>query len=51
MKKELLARKLSYKASRKELKEWFCNKFFSFDLEVSCDDLFEIGIENGIKFN
>jgi len=49
MKQELFRSKLSYKATRKELKEWFCSKFFSFDLEVSCDDLFEIGIENGIQ--
>lgn len=48
IKQDLFKGKLNYTLTKEELKEWFCNKFFSLDLEISCEDLFEIAIENGV---
>lgn len=49
MKKDLLSGKLKYINTKDKLIDWFCNKFFNMDLEVSCEDLFIIGELNGIK--
>lgn len=41
---------LLMRANREKMIDWFCDKFFKFDLEISCEDLFEIAQKNGIKF-
>ena len=48
IKEDLLKMKLSYNLSKRQLIDWFCKRFFEFDLEVSVGELVEIAKGNGI---
>lgn len=49
MKEELFKGKLSYATNKRQLIDWFCKRFFEFDLEVSVGELVEIARGNGVK--
>lgn len=49
LRKDLMQGDLKYNISKAELTNWYCKKFFDIDLEISCDDLFEIAADNGVK--
>ena len=49
IKEDLLKMKLSYNLSKRQLIDWFCKRFFEFDLEVNVGELVEIARGNGIK--
>ena len=49
IKEDLFKGKIRYNFSKRELINWFCKRFFEFDLEVNVRELVEIARENGIK--
>nr|UWG92249.1 MAG: hypothetical protein [Bacteriophage sp.] len=46
---DLRTGQITNKETHDSLINWFCRKFFIYDLEVSCTDLYEIAQRNGIK--
>jgi len=48
IKEDLFKGKIRYNFSKRELINWFCKRFFEFDLEVNVGELVEIARENGI---
>lgn len=48
MKEDLFRGNLDYNLNKEQLKDWFCVNLFDFDLEVSCEELFDIARGNGI---
>ena len=48
IKEDLFKRKIKYDANKRDLINWFCKRFFEFDLEVNVGELIEIARENGI---
>ena len=49
IKEDLFKGKIRYNFSKRELINWFCKRFFEFDLEVNVGELVEIARGNGIK--
>ena len=49
IKEALFKSKLNYNSTKKDLINWFCKRFFEFDLEVNVGELVEIARGNGIK--
>lgn len=49
LKKDLLCSRIDYITTKEKLKQWFLNKFFDFDIEISCEDLYNIAMSNNIK--
>lgn len=40
---------ISKQSTKKQLKNWFCKVFFKYELDVSCEDLFDIAKKNNIN--
>lgn len=49
MQTDLMRGVISYNQKKNNLKEWFLKRFFSYDLEISCEDLYNIAVKNGVK--
>ena len=49
IKEDLFKGNINYTFSKRELINWFCKRFFEFDLEVNVGELVEIARDNGIK--
>lgn len=49
MKADLKKKKLNYTETKRNIKDWFAKRFFTYDLEISCEDLYNIAVKNGVK--
>ena len=49
LKEDLFKGNINYNFSKRDLVNWFCKRFFEFDLEVNVGELVEIARSNGIK--
>jgi len=48
IKEDLFKGNIKYDFNKRQLVNWFCKRFFEFDLEVSVGELVEIAKGNGI---
>ena len=48
IKEDLFRNRVGYVLDKRQLIDWFCKRFFEFDLEVSVGELVEIAKGNGI---
>ena len=49
LKEDLFKGNINYNFNKRDLVNWFCKRFFEFDLEVNVGELVEIARSNGIK--